>query len=226
MRTMSSFAAAAALSGVCVSATAQTTQPEPNVYVVPGGVEFTLGNVGASDYLFNWSDSGGDFVDVVDPTLVLTAGQTYRFRRITGAHPFVICDDTLPVAGSDGMYDRTTTDGTIIDDATLKPIDAFTADPAPTDDFIEWTPTAGDAGLYFYTCRVVFHTGMTGAIRVEAGDVCRADLDGDDELTLFDFLAFQNLFDTGDLRADFDGDGSLTLFDFLAFQNEFDAGCP
>ncbi|MEQ8844363.1 MAG: GC-type dockerin domain-anchored protein [Phycisphaerales bacterium] len=54
---------------------------------------------------------------------------------------------------------------------------------------------------------------------------CRADLDGDGELTLFDFLAFQNLFDTGDPQADFDGDGELTLFDFLAFQNEFDSGC-
>ena len=55
---------------------------------------------------------------------------------------------------------------------------------------------------------------------------CRADIDGDGVLTIFDFLAFQNLFDAGDLRADFDGDGVLTLFDFLAFQNEFDAGCP
>ncbi len=54
---------------------------------------------------------------------------------------------------------------------------------------------------------------------------CRADLDGDGSLTLFDFLAFQNAFDSGDPIADFDGDGSLTLFDFLAFQNEFDAGC-
>ena len=55
---------------------------------------------------------------------------------------------------------------------------------------------------------------------------CRADLDGDGELTPFDFLAFQNLFDAGDPIADFDGDGRLTLFDFLAFQNAFDAGCP
>jgi pimeloyl-ACP methyl ester carboxylesterase len=30
----------------------------------------------------------------------------------------------------------------------------------------------------------------------------------------------------GDLAADFDGDGELTLFDFLEFQNEFDQGCP
>jgi hypothetical protein len=57
------------------------------------------------------------------------------------------------------------------------------------------------------------------------GEPCRADLDGDGQLTLFDFLAFQNAFDAGDPIADFDGDGDLTLFDFLAFQNEFDAGC-
>ncbi|NRA56500.1 MAG: VCBS repeat-containing protein [Phycisphaerales bacterium] len=55
---------------------------------------------------------------------------------------------------------------------------------------------------------------------------CAADLDGDGRLTLFDFLAFQNIFDAGDPRADFDGDGRLTLFDFLAFQNAFDSGCP
>jgi hypothetical protein len=54
---------------------------------------------------------------------------------------------------------------------------------------------------------------------------CRADLDGDGTLTIFDFLAFQNLFDAGSPEADFDGDGALTIFDFLAFQNEFDAGC-
>jgi|GEM_PF-2774650 len=54
---------------------------------------------------------------------------------------------------------------------------------------------------------------------------CRADIDGDGVLTLFDFLSFQNAFDAGSDLADFDGDGVLTLFDFLAFQNEFDAGC-
>jgi len=54
---------------------------------------------------------------------------------------------------------------------------------------------------------------------------CRPDLDGDGELTIFDFLAFQNAFDAMDPIADFDGDGEFTLFDFLAFQNEFDIGC-
>jgi len=64
-------------------------------------------------------------------------------------------------------------------------------------------------------------------VRVISDDpTCRADLDGDGELTIFDFLEFQNLFDTGDPVADFDGDGTLNIFDFLAFQNEFAAGCP
>ena len=57
------------------------------------------------------------------------------------------------------------------------------------------------------------------------GTACRADIDGDGSLTIFDFLAFQNLFAAGDLRADFDGDGQFTIFDFLTFQNEFAAGC-
>ncbi|MEQ8843877.1 MAG: GC-type dockerin domain-anchored protein [Phycisphaerales bacterium] len=69
--------------------------------------------------------------------------------------------------------------------------------------------------------------GATVGVVVEGEffDACRVDLDGDGELTIFDFLAYQNLFDAGDPAADFDGDGDLTIFDFLAFQNEFDAGC-
>ena len=62
-------------------------------------------------------------------------------------------------------------------------------------------------------------------ITIGDGTACRADIDGDGELTVFDFLDFQNLFAAGDLGADFDGDGELTLFDFLDFQSAFDAGC-
>ena len=54
---------------------------------------------------------------------------------------------------------------------------------------------------------------------------CPADIDGDGDLTVFDFLSFQNLFDLMDPRADFDGDGEFTLFDFLLFQTAFDLGC-
>jgi len=63
------------------------------------------------------------------------------------------------------------------------------------------------------------------AVLAATGGPCAADFDGDGELTLFDFLAFQSAFDAGEAAADFDGDGELTLFDFLAFQSAFDAGC-
>ncbi len=65
---------------------------------------------------------------------------------------------------------------------------------------------------------------ITG-FRCDATGGCRADIDGDGDLTVFDFLAFQNAFDAGDLSADFDGDGTLSIFDFLEFQNEFATGC-
>ncbi|UYV11631.1 MAG: hypothetical protein NCW75_10015 [Phycisphaera sp.] len=54
---------------------------------------------------------------------------------------------------------------------------------------------------------------------------CRVDLNGDGMATVFDFLAFQNLFEAGDPRADFDADGALTILDFLAFRAAFDTGC-
>ncbi len=54
---------------------------------------------------------------------------------------------------------------------------------------------------------------------------CYADCDGDGELTIFDFLCFQNKFELRDLAADCDLDGRWTIFDFLCFQNRFAAGC-
>ncbi|UYV12335.1 MAG: hypothetical protein NCW75_13670 [Phycisphaera sp.] len=80
-----------------------------------------------------------------------------------------------------------------------------------------------DAGSVTLEAR--FTDGSRGLFTLNFADACPADLDGDGQLTIFDFLAFQNLFDAGDPLADFDGDGDLTLFDFLEFQNQFDAGC-
>ena len=84
---------------------------------------------------------------------------------------------------------------------------------------------AFDEDVFSVADNVTVHSIQAGIVdnqRVR----CVADLDADGELTIFDFLAFQNLFGAGDPTADFDGDGELTLFDFLAFQNAFDAGCP
>ena len=150
------------------SASGETIILGPNLYQVTEGVDFMIGNIGSSDYTFSWSDGSGTFTGIVDPSLVLTIGETYTFKRVTSAHPLVITNATLPVDGTDGSYFRTTTDEAVIDAATLTPIADFTADPAPTSDLISWTPGLADTGNFFYTCRVTGHTGMTGGIRIQA----------------------------------------------------------
>jgi hypothetical protein len=54
---------------------------------------------------------------------------------------------------------------------------------------------------------------------------CPVDLNGDCSIDIFDFMAFETWFASGDPRADFDGDGRLTFHDFLSFFNAFDIGC-
>lgn len=54
---------------------------------------------------------------------------------------------------------------------------------------------------------------------------CSADLDQDGDLTVFDFIEFQNLFAASDVRADVFYDGRFDIFDFLAFFNQFEGGC-
>jgi len=54
---------------------------------------------------------------------------------------------------------------------------------------------------------------------------CYGDFDGDGALSLFDFLAYVNIFNGGALGADCDLSGALDLFDFLCFVNAFNAGC-
>lgn len=64
-------------------------------------------------------------------------------------------------------------------------------------------------------------TGLAGL----ACEACPADLDGDCEATIFDFLVLGNWIEAGDLRGDVDGDGSVDIFDFLFFLNVFEDGC-
>ncbi|MEQ8316431.1 MAG: GC-type dockerin domain-anchored protein [Phycisphaerales bacterium] len=103
--------------------------------------------------------------------------------------------------------------------------------PSPFPAGPSWQPALVGIGGFDYQ-PLLGHAGDAASAPIMLfGDTgvpapCRADLDGDGELTIFDFLVFQNLFASGDPAADFDGDGELTIFDFLAFQNEFVAGCP
>lgn len=144
---------------------AVTTLVSPSKYSVTEGVTFTLGNNGASDFLFSWTDPAGaspsSFPNIADPTLVLTLGQAYTFQRTSLAHPFAIMDNTAAafISGTDGSYFRTTTDSGPITAATL-----FTVSPGTPGTAVSWTPS--QVGDFWYTCTVTSHPDMTGKITV------------------------------------------------------------
>lgn len=222
-RTITQLTVLAILAG---SACADTTQTGPSRYAIDAGVTISISNFAASDFLLNWSDDSGTFSAVADPTLVLTAGETYVFLNTTSVHPFVITDDSLPIDGTDGAFFRTTTSGTVIDNATLQPIADFTSNPGASDP-IAWTPTNDDVGVYYYTCRVTGHLDMTGQIEiVPAAAACPADLTGEGMLNFFDVSAFLSAFSAMNPIADFTDDGLFNFFDVSAFLSAFSAGCP
>lgn len=144
---------------------AVTTLVSPSRYSVTEGVAFTLGNNGASDFLFNWTDPAGapssSGLNIADPTLVLTLGQTYSFQRTSLAHPFALMDNSAAafISGTDGSFSRTTSDSTLISAATL-----FTVSPGTPGTAVSWTPD--QVGDFWYTCTVLSHPGMTGKITV------------------------------------------------------------
>jgi len=122
-----------------------------------------------------------------------------------------------PEAGADGVVDQADRDYIAAQIAAVSDGEANWSDVFEAVLFDLSADVTGD---------LVVNQDDLDAIDAVLGASCPADLDGDGELTLFDFLEFQNLFDAMDPRADFDGDGEFTLFDFLEFQNQFDAGCP
>ena len=54
---------------------------------------------------------------------------------------------------------------------------------------------------------------------------CGADVNGDGELNVLDFVAFQQLWQDGDPGADCDANGVFNVLDFVCFQQRFQIGC-
>lgn len=62
----------------------------------------------------------------------------------------------------------------------------------------------------------------------ELGDLttCEADLNGDGQLNILDFVTFQTAFVAQDPLADCDQSGTFNVLDFICYQLKFVAGCP
>ena len=55
---------------------------------------------------------------------------------------------------------------------------------------------------------------------------CYADMNGDGDLNVLDFIEFQELWKAKDPRANCHVSPNFNILDFLCFQAEFEAGCP
>ena len=126
-----------------------------------------IGTSGFSDFLLGSDPIPSD----ADPTLMLTAGETYTFTHTGFAHPFAFLNDSAPISATGSSVDgsefvRTVTDssflGSVLDGGSAVVYPVGSGGGSST---FNWTP---EAGTYYYTCSVSFHANMAGQIIVES----------------------------------------------------------
>jgi len=81
-------------------------------------------------------------------------------------------------------------------------------------------------GAYYWGVVASNEAGETASTPTSAvfETVLTADVNGDGALDILDFVAFQNLFQSGDEDADVNGDGDLNILDFVTYQAIFENG--
>ncbi|MEQ9095560.1 MAG: 5'-nucleotidase C-terminal domain-containing protein [Phycisphaerales bacterium] len=190
------------------------------------------------------------FKEILENAVSRQGESNGRFAQIAGftlefdwrQQAQVLDGDLMVTTPGERIRNVTLSDGTaIVEDGMVVP-----AAPDVDVAIVDFLARGGDQypfrGLPFTTLGVSYQQSLASMIEdtlmgtismtayPEGGEdriiqSCYADFDLDGELTLFDFLAFQNAFDAGETAADCDRNGSLDLFDFLCFQNGFAAGC-
>jgi hypothetical protein len=78
-----------------------------------------------------------------------------------------------------------------------------------------------------YLVRVSGFAGLTGVgtLHTSCAPTCVADMNGDGQVNVQDFLLFLQLFSAGDSRADVNGTGDINVQDYLAYLQLYSAGC-
>ena len=163
--------------GVPRASQAKTTVVGGGIYEVTEGVNFRIDAFASGSFYFSWNDPDGtECNNIQDPILHLTIGEIYTFERFTTGNPLRLTNGQLPVEKVPSVagpyYRRTTEDISVIDAASLTPLDDFTADPSamdgtPSGDVVTLQVSASLAGTLYYTSLVPGNTDMTGLLIVK-----------------------------------------------------------
>jgi len=104
------------------------------------------------------------------------------------------------------------------------------ADPWPITDDLNFHVAAHDFAFFDIDKdgdKDIFMGLCTGwRVLMQSTGECPADFNGDGDLNILDFVAFQTAFQNQDLAADCNGDGQLNILDFTCYQAAFQTGCP
>ena len=132
------------------------------------GDTFQISFDGISSFLLR-TDEADDYVP--DPTLSLTAGDTYTFTHSGYAHPFAFLDASAPISATGSTDDGSEFVRTVMDSSFLGSVlEGGSAVVYPISSGLgsrtfSWTP---DSGTYYYTCAVPYHANMAGQIIVQS----------------------------------------------------------
>ena len=106
-----------------------------------------------------------------DPTIYLTAGESYTLQHTGAMHPFALLNDAAPIdatgSGVDGSeFVRTVTDssflGNVLNGGSMV---VWPVGSSMGSDSLSWAP---EVGTFYYTCGVAGHANMAGQIIVQA----------------------------------------------------------
>jgi hypothetical protein len=94
-----------------------------------------------------------------------------------------------------------------------------------------WAAGAGDGSVLVNALdgsplATLAHPGVAFELIGTMAPLCRADVNGDGQLSPGDFTAWIQAFNARDLRADQNGDGAVTSSDFAAWIQNYNTGCP
>ena len=117
----------------------------PSPTSLPKTFPLTVGNSGASHYVFNGDDRSTTHVDAFDPVINVNSGDTLRLTVSASGHPFWI--KTSATLGTGNAV----TSGTITNNGTQSGV-------------LTWNTLGVAPGTYYYICQ--FHSGMVGTIVV------------------------------------------------------------